>query len=320
VSWAMSLRLTVVASLLALAPAAADAQERARATFAGGCFWCMEPPFDKLDGVVSTTSGYTGGHKANPTYAEVSAGTTGHAEAVEIVYDPRKVTYARLLEVFWRNVDPTTPDRQFCDVGSQYRAAIFFHDETQRRLAEESKQVVAQRLQQPVVTQVVPAVTFYVAEEYHQDFYRKNPIRYKFYRTGCGRDRRLEQLWGKAAGLLGPAPSSSSPTPSASGRAVRDAGPRPGSRSAAPVLNLPDTADSSAVRAQPLQSLAGEPEPLGKFSGLPGGFCFARCLAAAGFGPAMGRDGHSVGHSREGRDHQTERGTSARRPLSIGGG
>jgi peptide-methionine (S)-S-oxide reductase len=212
VSWAMSLRLTVVASLLALALAAADAQERAKATFAGGCFWCMEPPFDKLDGVVSTTSGYTGGHKANPTYAEVSAGTTGHAEAVEIVYDPRKVTYARLLEVFWRNVDPTTPDRQFCDVGSQYRAAIFFHDESQRRLAEESKQAVAQRLQQPVVTQVVPAATFYVAEEYHQDFYKKNPIRYKVYRTGCGRDRRLEQLWGKAAGLLRPAPSSSSPT------------------------------------------------------------------------------------------------------------
>ena len=215
---AMSLRRAVVASLIVLAAAAADAQERAKATFAGGCFWCMEPPFDKLDGVVSTTSGYTGGHKANPTYAEVSAGTTGHAEAVEIVYDPSKVTYARLLEVFWRNIDPTTPDRQFCDVGSQYRAAIFFHDESQRRLAEESKQAVAQRLQQPVVTQVVPAATFYVAEEYHQDFYKKNPIRYKVYRTGCGRDRRLEQLWGKAAGLLGLAPLPSSPA------AVRQAG------------------------------------------------------------------------------------------------
>ena len=217
-SWAMSLRLAVVASLVVFAAAAADAQERAKATFAGGCFWCMEPPFDKLDGVVSTTSGYTGGHKVNPTYAEVSAGTTGHAEAVEIVYDPSKVTYARLLEVFWRNVDPTTPDRQFCDVGSQYRAAIFFHDASQRRLAEESKQAVAQRLQQPVVTQVVPAATFYVAEEYHQDFYKKNPIRYKVYRTGCGRDRRLEQLWGKAAGLLRLAPLPSSPA------AVRQAG------------------------------------------------------------------------------------------------
>jgi peptide-methionine (S)-S-oxide reductase len=192
------LRLAVVASLVALTAVAADAQELAKATFAGGCFWCMEPPFDKLDGVVSTTSGYTGGQKANPTYEQVSAGTTGHAEAVEIVYDPRKVTYAQLLEVFWRNIDPTTPDRQFCDIGSQYRAAIFFHDETQRRLAEESKQAVAQRLRQPVVTQVVPAATFYVAEEYHQDFYKKNPIRYKVYRTGCGRDRRLEALWGKA--------------------------------------------------------------------------------------------------------------------------
>ena len=163
----------------------------------------MEPPFDKLDGVVSTTSGYTGGHKANPTYEEVSAGTTGHTEAVEIVYDPRKVTYARLLEVFWRNIDPTTPDRQFCDVGSQYRAAIFFHDATQRRLAEESKQAVARRLQQPIVTQVLPAATFYVAEEYHQDYYKKNPIRYRYYRAGCGRDRRLEQLWGKAALIPG---------------------------------------------------------------------------------------------------------------------
>jgi peptide-methionine (S)-S-oxide reductase len=204
-------RLAVLTSLIALAAVAADAQELARATFAGGCFWCMEPPFDKLDGVVSTTSGYTGGQKANPTYEEVSAGTTGHTEAVEIVYDPRKVTYAQLLDVFWRNIDPTTPDRQFCDIGSQYRAAIFFHDESQRRLAEESKQVVAQRLRQPIVTQVVPAATFYVAEEYHQDYYKKNPIRYKFYRTGCGRDRRLEQLWGKAAFLPGrgtdPAPS-----------------------------------------------------------------------------------------------------------------
>jgi len=192
------LRLAVVASLVAFAAVAADAQELAKATFAGGCFWCMEPPFDKLDGVVSTTSGYTGGQKANPTYEQVSAGTTGHAEAVEIVYDPRKVTYAQLLEVFWHNIDPTTPDRQFCDIGSQYRAVIFFHDETQRRLAEESKQAVAQRLRQPVVTLVVPAATFYVAEEYHQDFYKKNPIRYQVYRTGCGRDRRLEALWGKA--------------------------------------------------------------------------------------------------------------------------
>jgi peptide-methionine (S)-S-oxide reductase len=185
-----------VATLLALAAAPSPAQERAKATFAGGCFWCMEPPFDKLDGVISTTSGYTGGQKANPTYAEVSAGTTGHTEAVEIVYDPRKVTYAQLLDVFWRNIDPTTPDRQFCDVGSQYRAAIFYHDETQRALAAQSKQTVAERLARPVVTEVLPAAPFYVAEDYHQDYYRKNPVRYRFYRAACGRDQRLEQLWG----------------------------------------------------------------------------------------------------------------------------
>ena len=191
------LGLAALTALAALGAAPAPAQERAKATFAGGCFWCMEPPFDKLDGVISTTSGYTGGRKANPTYEEVSAGTTGHTEAVEIVYDPRKVTYARLLEVFWRNIDPSTADRQFCDVGSQYRAAIFYHDEAQRRLAEQSKQAVAQRLRRPVVTEVQPAAPFYVAEDYHQDYYKKNPIRYRYYRTGCGRDQRLEQIWGK---------------------------------------------------------------------------------------------------------------------------
>jgi peptide-methionine (S)-S-oxide reductase len=199
----MSLWLGVLTGLAALGVVPTGAQERAKATFAGGCFWCMEPPFDKLDGVISTTSGYTGGRKANPTYEEVSAGTTGHAEAVEIVYDPRKITYAQLLDVFWRNIDPTTPDRQFCDVGSQYRAAIFYHDETQRGLAEQSKRAVAERLGRPIVTQVVPAATFYAAEEYHQDYYRKNPIRYRFYRTGCGRDRRLEEIWGKATSASG---------------------------------------------------------------------------------------------------------------------
>jgi peptide-methionine (S)-S-oxide reductase len=198
-----ALGLAILTALVALgtAPAPARAQERAKATFAGGCFWCMEPPFDKLDGVISTTSGYTGGQKANPTYEEVSAGTTGHTEAVEILYDPRKVTYQRLLEVFWRNIDPTTADRQFCDVGSQYRAGIFYHDETQRRLAEQSKQAVAQRLRRPVVTEVQPVAPFYVAEAYHQDYYQKNPIRYRFYRTGCGRDQRLEQIWGKDPAL-----------------------------------------------------------------------------------------------------------------------
>jgi peptide-methionine (S)-S-oxide reductase len=191
----------IIASLLCLASvAAADAQELAKATFAGGCFWCMEPPFDKLDGVVSTTSGYTGGHTANPTYEQVSSGRTGHTEAVEVVYDPRKVTYAQLLEVFWRNIDPLTANAQFCDTGSQYRAGIFVHDEAQRRLAEETKRAVAQRLEKPIVTEVVAASKFWPAEEYHQDYYKKNPFRYNLYRTNCGRDRRLKQLWGEAAG------------------------------------------------------------------------------------------------------------------------
>jgi peptide-methionine (S)-S-oxide reductase len=187
----------IIACLLCLASiGAADAQEMAKATFAGGCFWCMEPPFDALDGVVSTTSGYTGGHTANPTYEQVSAGKTGHAEAVEIVYDPRKVTYARLLEVFWRNIDPLTANAQFCDTGNQYRAGIFVHDATQRKLAEASKDAAAQRLQKPIVTEITAASQFWPAEEYHQDYYKKNPIRYKFYRSSCGRDRRLEAIWG----------------------------------------------------------------------------------------------------------------------------
>lgn len=169
----------------------------ATATFAGGCFWCMEPPFDGLPGVVSTTSGYTGGDKENPTYEEVSAGGTGHAEAVEIRYDPTRIDYSRLLEVFWRNIDPVDAQGQFCDRGNQYRSAIFYHDEEQRRLAEESKAALVKsgRFQQPVVTQIVPAGKFYPAEEYHQDYYRKNPVRYKFYRFRCGRDQRLQDIW-----------------------------------------------------------------------------------------------------------------------------
>jgi peptide-methionine (S)-S-oxide reductase len=191
--------LTMMLGVLALAVVgAAEAQELAKATFAGGCFWCMEPPFDKLDGVISTTSGYTGGRTENPTYEAVSAGKTEHTEAVEIVYDPRKISYARLLEVFWRNHDPLTADAQFCDVGRQYRPAVFVHDEMQRRLAEETKQAVAQRLQKPVVTEVAAAARFWPAEEYHQDYYKKNPIRYRVYRVYCGRDRRLEELWGPA--------------------------------------------------------------------------------------------------------------------------
>ena len=191
----------LIATLLCLASfGAADAQELAKATFAGGCFWCMEPPFDKLDGVVSTTSGYTAGQTENPTYEQVSAGRTGHTEAVEIVYDSRKITYARLLDVFWRNIDPLTANAQFCDKGSQYRAGIYWHDETQRRLAEESKDAVAKRLQKPIVTEVAAASKFWPAEDYHQDYYKKNPIRYNLYRGACGRDQRLEVLWGKPPG------------------------------------------------------------------------------------------------------------------------
>ena len=180
-------------------PAAAQAANKglAKATFAGGCFWCMEPPYDKLDGVVSTTSGYIGGSRKNPTYEEVSAGGTGHAEAVQVVYDPSKLSYARLLDVFWRNVDPLTPNAQFCDHGSQYRTGIFVHDAEQKRLAEESKAQVQKRFpERKVVTEIVPATVFYPAEEYHQNYYEKNPLRYKFYRTSCGRDARLEELWG----------------------------------------------------------------------------------------------------------------------------
>jgi peptide-methionine (S)-S-oxide reductase len=178
----------------------ADAAQTAKATFAGGCFWCMEPPFDKLDGVISTTSGYTGGQKKNPTYEEVSAGGTGHAESVQVVYDPKKVSYEKLLEVFWHNVDPLVKDRQFCDHGHQYRTAIFYHDETQKRLAEETKKAREKELGKPIVTEIVPASQYYAAEDYHQDYYKKNPIRYKFYRANCGRDARLEQLWGDKAG------------------------------------------------------------------------------------------------------------------------
>lgn len=170
----------------------------AKATFAGGCFWCMEPPYDKLNGVISTISGYTGGKTKNPTYEEVSAGTTGHAEVVEVTYDPKKITYEKLLDVFWRNVDPLTPNRQFCDGGSQYRTAIFYHDENQKRSAEDSKKALSKRFKEPIVTEIVPAREFYPAEEYHQDYYIKNPLRYKFYRYNCGRDRRLEELWGAA--------------------------------------------------------------------------------------------------------------------------
>jgi len=182
-------------------PAKKEEPKLATATFAGGCFWSMEGPFDKLPGVISTTLGYTGGTKESPTYEEVSSGTTGHAEAVQIVFDPSKVTYAQLLEVFWHNVDPITPNAQFCDHGTQYRSAIFFHDAEQQRLAEESKRQLeaAGRFKKPIVTQLVAASNFSPAEDYHQDYYQKNPVRYRSYRVGCGRDARLKELWGDDA-------------------------------------------------------------------------------------------------------------------------
>lgn len=182
--------------------AASAAKQLQKATFAGGCFWCMEQPFDELPGVVSVTSGYTGGQKKNPTYEEVSSGGTGHTEAVQILYDPSKIGYDKLLNRFWHNIDPTVKDRQFCDVGNQYRSGIFYHDEEQRRLAMESKKALGANkpFKEPIVTEVVAASVFYPAEEYHQNYYKKNPIRYKYYRTSCGRDKRLKELWGNAAG------------------------------------------------------------------------------------------------------------------------
>jgi methionine-S-sulfoxide reductase len=170
-----------------------------KALFAGGCFWCMEPPFEKLDGVISVTSGYAGGQEANPTYQEVSADGTGHAETVEIVYDPARVSYERLLEVFWMNIDPTDGGGQFVDRGRQYRSAIFFLNEEQRRLAEASKAKLEKsgRFDRPIVTEIVPAGPFYPAEGYHQDYYKENPVRYKFYRYNSGRDQFLDKVWGK---------------------------------------------------------------------------------------------------------------------------
>jgi peptide-methionine (S)-S-oxide reductase len=183
------------------APAAVQAEgPTAKAVFAGGCFWCVEADFDKVPGVLSTTSGYTGGKTANPSYQEVSSNMTGHAEVVEIVFDPTKVDYAQLVEHFWRTIDPTTKDRQFCDVGSPYRTAIFAQDAAQLRIAQASRAALekSKPFQAPIVTEVVTADTFYPAEEYHQDYYRKNPVRYNYYRSGCGRDARLKQLWGEA--------------------------------------------------------------------------------------------------------------------------
>ena len=180
---------------------AVSAAETATATFAGGCFWCMEPPFDKLDGVISTTSGYTGGDVKNPSYKQVSAGGTGHTEAIQIVYYPAKISYPQLLDVYWRNIDPLTANAQFCDHGSQYRSGIFYHDDAQKDAADASRQALvdAKKFDQPIVTEIVAASAFYPAEDYHQDYYQKNPLRYKYYRFACGRDKRLEALWGSGS-------------------------------------------------------------------------------------------------------------------------
>ena len=172
------------------------------AIFAGGCFWCVESDFDKVSGVVATISGYTGGRKVDPTYEEVSSGTTGHAESVEVIFDPKKVSYEHLVDVFWTSIDPTVKDRQFCDIGNQYRTAIFYMNEEQRKAAEASRKKIeaTKPFKAPIVTEITMAGTFYPAEDYHQDYYLKNPVRYKFYRTGCGRDARLKELWGDRAG------------------------------------------------------------------------------------------------------------------------
>lgn len=203
-------RVRIVSALVAclsvwLAPALAAEEadnvgERALATFAGGCFWCMEGPFDVLEGVVSTTSGYIGGSVENPTYEQVSRGNTGHAEVVQVVYDARRISYERLLEVFWHNIDPTTADGQFCDHGNQYRPAIFVHEAAQRAAAEDSRAALEQNkpFAGDIAVTIEDAGVFYPAEDYHQDFYVKNAFRYRFYRYNCGRDQRLEELWGTA--------------------------------------------------------------------------------------------------------------------------
>ena len=188
--------LLIALGILTLMPAAAE-DSTSTAVFAGGCFWCMEPPYDKTDGVIATVSGYSGGRTENPTYYEVSSGTTGHLEVLRVEYDPAKVSYEELLEIFWRNIDPLDPRGQFCDKGEQYMSAIFVRNDEERKAAEASKAAVEAKLGQASTTKILPAAKFYPAEDYHQDYYKKNPMRYKLYRWNCGRDSRLKQLWGE---------------------------------------------------------------------------------------------------------------------------
>ena len=205
-SYVLYLLCIFIAGFSAVSSAAADSQQDAtknsnsqKAIFAGGCFWCMEPPFDKLDGVISTTSGYTSGHQKNPTYKQVSAGVTGHTEAIEIVFDPDKVSYEKLLEVFWLNIDPLNAKGQFCDYGTQYRTGIYYLDEQQQKLAEASLAGIKSKLNKPIATEIKAATQFYPAEDYHQNYYQVNPVRYNYYRWSCGRDQRLQELWGEQA-------------------------------------------------------------------------------------------------------------------------
>ena len=196
----VALILLLSVSLLSASAQTAERSTSAKAIFAGGCFWCMEEAFEEVPGVLSVTSGYIGGRVPNPTYDQVSAGKTGHTEAIEVLYDPARVNYSTLLEVFWHNIDPLTPNAQFCDHGSQYRAGIFYHSAEQQKLADASKQALidSQRFKAPIVTEITMATMFYPAEEYHQDYYKKNPLRYKFYKYNCGRAQRLKELWGKS--------------------------------------------------------------------------------------------------------------------------
>jgi peptide-methionine (S)-S-oxide reductase len=192
-----ALGLAASVSAVAVETTPVKRQDTATAIFAGGCFWCIEADFEKLPGVIGAESGYTAGRKSNPTYEEVSAGGTGHTEAVRVTYDPAKVSYSQLVEYFWRHIDPTVKDRQFCDSGSQYRSGIYWQDAGERRIAESSRDaLLASGKFREIHTEIVPATTFYPAEDYHQDYYRKNPIRYAYYRRGCGRDARVQQLWG----------------------------------------------------------------------------------------------------------------------------
>ena len=194
-------RLTAAVTLLAssfLTQAADTPTNKATAIFAGGCFWCVEADFEKLPGVIEAESGYTAGQTKTPSYEAVSAGHTGHAEAVRVIYDPQKVSYAQLVDYFWHHIDPTVKDRQFCDIGNQYRSGIYWQNEAERKVAEESRDSLLKSSRFPVIyTEVLPATPFWPAEEYHQNYYKKNPIRYAYYRNGCGRDARVQQVWGE---------------------------------------------------------------------------------------------------------------------------